>query len=157
MVPGTRRSCAGARIAGVRAGPLCRTQYGGRMGLLDRLRARGGGSDPTVVLDLDARRQQLADLEQSLDALTALIRGRDDLIANPGWRARISEYDLVASEAMQLRQGTPTREAILDLAFEVRPVIKGEVPAGLEQVAAEQGRALAAANALVDLLPGERC
>ncbi|SDT47808.1 hypothetical protein [Microlunatus soli] len=127
------------------------------MGLLDRLRGRGGGGpDPTIVLDLDARREQLQALEQSLDALARLMREREDLMVNPGWRAKITEYDLVAGEAMQLRRGTPTREAILDLAFEVRPAVKGEVPAGLEQVAAQQEDALAAANRLAELLPGER-
>lgn len=126
------------------------------MGLLDKFRRSGIGADPVVVLDVDARRQQLKDLEQSLDALTQLIRARDDLMTNPGWRARISEYDLIAGEAMQLAKGTPTREEILDLAFEVRPAIKGATPAGLEDIETAQRRAMNAANTLADLLPGER-
>jgi hypothetical protein len=126
------------------------------MGLLDKLRRSSTGSDPVVVLDLDTRRQQLQTLEKSLDALTRLIRGRDDLMANPGWRARTAEYDLVAGEAMQLAKGTPTREAILDLAFEVRPAFKGDVPAGMEDINTAQQQAMDAANALADLLPGER-
>lgn len=127
------------------------------MGLLDRLRGRGGGGpDPIIVLDLDARREQLQGLEQSLDALVRLMRDREDHMVNPGWRAKIAEYDLVASEAMQLRRATPTREAILDLAFEVRPAVKDAAQAGMAEIIAQQQRALAAADLLTELLPGER-
>lgn len=127
------------------------------MGLLDRLRGRGtGGPDPVIVLDLDARRGQLQELEQALDALARLMRDREDLMVNPGWRAKITEYDLVASEAMQLRRGTPTRDAIVDIAFEVRPAVKGPEQSGMEEIIAAQQHALAIADQLGGLLPGER-
>jgi hypothetical protein len=128
------------------------------MGLLKKLFGRDteSGPDLPVTLDLDARRSQLAELEESLDAVTRLMRSRTDLMENPGWRARITEFDMVASEAMQLRKATPTREALLDVAFEVRPAVNGKSAEGLDDLVAAQDRALAAANALIELRPGER-
>ncbi len=128
------------------------------MGLLKKLFGRNeeSGRDVPVALDLDARRNQLAELEESLDAMTRLMRSRTDLMENPGWRAKITEYDMVAGEAMQLRKGTPTREALLDLAFEVRPAVNGRAAEGLDDLVSTQNRALAAATSLIDLLPGER-
>lgn len=135
-----------------------RLPYGGVMGLLKKLFGRDeeSGPDLPVTLDVDARRTQLAELEQALDELTRLMRSRTDLMENPGWRAKITEYDMVAGEAMQLRKATPTREALLDLAFEVRPAVNPKTADGLTEVVAAQDRALAAANTLIELQPGER-
>lgn len=128
------------------------------MGLLSRL--FGGrdesGVDRPVTLDLDTRRAQLKDLEDALDGLSDRMRDREDLMANPGWRARAQEYTRVAGESTLLRKGTPTREAVLDLCFEVRPVFNGPVPDDLQDLLPLQDAALAAAQALQDLLPGER-
>lgn len=129
------------------------------MGLFSKLRGRGDGADSErpLVLDVDARRHQLQVLEQALDELTRLMRERSDLMENPGWRAKITEYDMVASEAMQLRRTNPTREALLDLGFEVRPAVsQSATTAGLEAIVALQQQAMAAAQALIDLLPNER-
>ncbi|QDP97356.1 hypothetical protein FOE78_16790 [Microlunatus elymi] len=130
------------------------------MGLFSKLRRRGdddGGADQPLALDVDARRTQLQDLEQALDGLVRLMRERTDLMENPGWRAKITEYDMVAGEAMQLRRGTPTREAVLDLGFEVRPAVTAKnTNGGLDEIVAQQQVALAAAQALIDVLPSER-
>ncbi|HEY9294464.1 MAG TPA: hypothetical protein VIP98_24545 [Microlunatus sp.] len=129
------------------------------MGLFSKLRGRSddAGSDRPLTLDVDARREQLLALEQSLDGLTRLMRERTALMENPGWRAKITEYDMVASEAMQLRRATPTREAVLDIAFEVRPAVTASnTTEGLDAVVEQQQQALAAAQALIDVLPSER-
>jgi hypothetical protein len=127
------------------------------MGLLSKLFGRNTDSaDVAVDLDVEARRRQLQTLEESLDGLTRMMRERSALMENPGWRAKITEYDMVASEAGQLRKGTPTREAILDLAFQVRPAVTGPAAEGLDELVVQQDAALGAANALIDLLPGER-
>lgn len=130
------------------------------MGLLDKIFRRGDDDGPAgpIAVDVEARREQLRTLEQSLDELTRLMREHDDLMRNPGWRAKLSEYDLVASEAMQLRKGTPTRETITDIAFQVRPALTGAARdgAGVEDLVAQQQRALDAAQALVDPLPSEQ-
>ena len=127
------------------------------MGLLKKLFGRDeSGPDTPITVDVDARRDQLAELESAIDALVQQMRSRSDLMENPGWRAKITEFDLVASEAMQLRKATPTRESLLDLAFEVRPAVNAKTADGLDEVIALQGRALAAANALIEILPQER-
>lgn len=133
--------------------------YGDCVGLFSKLRGRGDGddSDRVLVLDVEARRHQLEVLEQALDGLTRLMRERPDLMENPGWRAKVTEYDMVASEAMQLRRATPTREALLDLGFEVRPAVtQSTTTADLQAIVAQQEQALAAAQALIDVLPNER-
>jgi hypothetical protein len=129
------------------------------MGLLKRLFGRDDESvaDVPIQIDVEARRNQLVELEGAVDAMTQLMRSKTKLMENPGWRAKITEFDMVASEAMQLRKtAAPSREALLDLAFEVRPAVKGPEREGLEDLVVVQDRALAAANALIEVLPSER-
>ncbi|WP_114560019.1 hypothetical protein [Desertihabitans aurantiacus] len=114
------------------------------------------GEDVPIELDVDARRRQLHELEQSLDALVRGLREHPRLSANPGWQARTAEYDRLAGQAMMLRQRVPTREELLDLAFEVRPVFNAEVPEGLDDLVPLQDAVLQRTQALVDVLPGER-
>jgi hypothetical protein len=111
--------------------------------------------DRPIDLDLAARRDQLARLEQALSDLVAVMREVQSM-DNPGWRGRVNEYNRLAGEAMTQRQGTPTRESLLDLAFEIRPVFSGEIPAGLERLGPLQDKLLIAAAALSEVLPGER-
>ncbi len=127
------------------------------MGLLSRLFGRGGddAEDVPITLDQERRRSQLQRLERALDALAAEMR-RDSTMDNPGWRGRVNEYSRLAGDAMALRRGEVTREAVLDLVFEVRPVFTGPIPAGLEPLGPLQDEALAAAEDLRSLLPGER-
>src|SRR5918993_1464396 len=73
-----------------------------------------------------------------------------------GWRGRVNEYSRLAGEAMAIRKGNPTREEVLDLVFEVRPLFTGEIPAGMERCGPLQAEVLAAADDLRQLLPGEK-
>jgi hypothetical protein len=111
--------------------------------------------DVPITLDLDRRRAQLLRLEKALDALAAEMR-RDHTTSDAAWRNRINEYSRLASEAMSLRRGELTREAILDLVFEVRPCFSGPIPPGMEALGPLQDEAMAAADDLRELLPGER-
>jgi hypothetical protein len=129
------------------------------VGLLDKLFGRhkdADEDDPTIVLDLERRKPQLLRLEKALDALAAEMR-LNSTMDNPGWRGRVNEYSRLAGEVMQLRRSDEiTREAVLDLVFEVRPVFSGAVPAGMESIGPRQDEAMAAAEDLRTLLPGER-
>lgn len=148
--------------------PLCTSPCGVRashehgegsdVGLLGKIfgkRDDDEGEEPTISLDLDARRAQLQRLEQALDALSRQMRELSSL-DNPGWRGRVNEYSRLAGEAMAMRRGTPTREGVLDLVFEIRPVFTGPVPDGLASLAPLQDEVLRAANALRELEPGEK-
>ena len=129
------------------------------MGLLGKLFGRDRdddeGLDDPVALDVEARRPQLRRLELALDALAEQMRIAQS-VDNPGWRGRVNEYGRLAGQAMTLRQGVPTREQLLDLVFEVRPVFTGPVPPGLESLVPLQDEVLAAAEDLRELLPHER-
>ena len=126
------------------------------MSFLKKLFGREDEADETVItLDLDRRRPQLLRLEKSLDALAGQMRSArttDD----PGWRGRVNEYSRLAGDAMTLRRGTPTRDEVLDLCFEIRPVFTGVVPPGMETLGPLQEEVLAAAADLRELLPGEK-
>ncbi|MDX6320246.1 MAG: hypothetical protein QOF52_104 [Propionibacteriaceae bacterium] len=113
------------------------------------------GADLPINLDVPARQEQLARLELALDALASAMREAQS-VDNPGWRARVNEYSRLAGEAMVQRRGTPTREGLLDLAFEIRPVFVGPVPAGLEDLVPLQDKVMALSAELSAVLPGER-
>jgi hypothetical protein len=113
------------------------------------------GEDTPITLDVERRRVQLIRLEQALDALAAEMRAEQSM-DNPGWRGRVNEYGRLAGEAMIQRKGTFSRETLLDLVFEVRPVFSGPIPDGLEKIGPLQAEVLAAAEDLQTLLPGER-
>ncbi len=113
------------------------------------------GFDVPVTLDLERRKEQLLELERALDALATEMR-REQSTDNPGWRARVNEYSRLAGDAMTLRRGTPDREQLLDLVFEIRPVFSGEIPAGMEQLGPLQDKVISLAGQLQELLPGER-
>jgi len=130
------------------------------VGLFDKLFKRqsdddGGGEDAVITLDLEARRPQLLRLEQGLDSLSRAMRDVQT-VDNPGWRGRINEYSRLAGDAMVMRKGTPTREGVLDLVFEVRPVFTGPPPPDLEVLVPLQDEVLAAAEELRTLRPGEK-
>jgi hypothetical protein len=113
------------------------------------------GEEVVINLDLDKRRQQLKRLEDALDTLATQMRSEQST-DNPGWRGRVNEYTRLAGEAMMQRQGRPTRESLLDLVFEVRPVFTGSPPEGLAGLVPLQDEVMAAAEDLRELLPGER-
>jgi hypothetical protein len=111
--------------------------------------------DAPITIDLDRRRPQLLRLEKALDALVAEMRA-DHTTDDPGWRSRCNEYSRLAGQAMTERKGTPTRESLLDLVFEVRPVFTGPIPPGMESIGPLQDEVMAAAADLRELLPGEK-
>ncbi len=125
------------------------------MSFFRKLLKREEPEDAPITLDLDRRRTQLLRLEKALDALAAEMRA-DHTTDDPGWRNRINEYSRLAGQAMTERKGTPTRESVLDLVFEVRPLFTGPIPPGMEALGPLQDEAMAAAEDLRKLLPGEK-
>jgi len=111
--------------------------------------------DVPVTLDLGRRKEQLLRLEGALDALASEMRA-DHTTSDPAWRERVNEYSRLAGEAMNLRRGELTRESVLDLVFEVRPLFTGPIPDGMEKCGPLQDEVMAAANDLRELLPGEK-
>lgn len=130
------------------------------MNFLKRLFGRSddeeSGPDLPITLDAEQRKAQLLRLEQSLDALVAAMKEDRTRLQNPGWRERVAEYGRLAGEAMTQRQATLSRDRLLDLVFEVRPVFTGPIPPELEQIGPLQDEVMAAAEALREVLPGER-
>ena len=127
------------------------------MGFLKRLFGRDDddAEEVPITLDLERRRPQLLRLEKALDALAAEMR-TNHTTDDPGWRGRVNEYSRLAGETMTVRKGTPTRDEVLDLVFEVRPVFTGAIPPGMEAIGPLQAEAMAAADDLRQLLPGEK-
>ena len=129
------------------------------MKFLRKLFGRGAddddGEDTPIRLDQDLRRTQVQRLEAGLDRLATAMRSCESL-DNPGWRVRVNEYVRLAGDAMMLRRGDITREAVLDLVFEVRPLFHGTPPDGMEHLVPLQDEVLAAAEELRVLTPGER-
>ena len=125
------------------------------MSFLRKLFGREEPTDVPVTLDVDRRREQLHRLERALDALAAEMRA-DHTTNDPAWRERVNEYSRLAGQAMDERRGTPTRESVLDLVFEVRPLFTGPIPEGMEKCGPLQDEVMAAAAELRELLPGEK-
>ncbi len=126
------------------------------MGFLSRLlgRSEAEPEEVTITLDVERRRAQLKRLESALDALSRRMRD-EQTMDNPGWRGRVNEYSRLAGEAAMLRRA-PTRDAIVDLVFEIRPVFSGVAPEGMEGLLPLQEELMAAAEDLRTLLPGEK-
>ena len=125
------------------------------MSFLRKWFGREEPEDVPVTLDVDARKKQLLRLERALDALAAEMRA-DHTTNDPAWRERVNEYSRLAGEAMSLRRGEPTRESVLDLVFEIRPLFTGPIPDGMEKCGPLQDEVMAAAEDLRELLPGEK-
>jgi hypothetical protein len=122
---------------------------------LRKLFGREEPEDVAVSLDVDRRKKQLLRLERALDALASEMRA-DHTMNDPAWRERVNEYNRLAAEAMTIRRGTPTREGVLDLVFEIRPLFTGPIPDGMERCGPLQDEVMAAAADLRELLPGEK-
>lgn len=125
------------------------------MSFLRKLFGREEPEDVAVSLDVDRRKKQLLRLERALDALASEMRA-DHTMDDPAWRERVNEYNRLAAEAMTMRRGTPTREGVLDLVFEIRPLFTGPIPDGMERCGPLQDEVMAAAADLRELLPGEK-
>lgn len=128
------------------------------MGFLDKLLRRerddDEGAETVIQLDVERRREQLGRLEQALDALAEQMR-EEQSMDNPGWRGRVNEYGRLAGEATMLRRTSISREQLLDLVFEIRPVFTGPIPPGMENLGPLQDEVMAAAEDLRELLPHE--
>jgi len=111
--------------------------------------------DVPVQLDQELRSRQLLTLEKALDQLANEMRGCESL-DNLGWRVRVNEYSRLAGEAMTLRRGEITREGVLDLVFEIRPLYSGAPPPRKEHLVPPQDAVMAAAEELRELSPSER-
>ena len=111
--------------------------------------------DIHIQLDQELRGRQLLRLEKALDELANEMRTCES-VHNPGWRVRVNEYSRLAGEAMTLRRAEITREGVLDLVFEIRPLFNGAAPAGKEKLLPLQEAVLAAAEELRELSPSER-
>lgn len=109
-----------------------------------------------ITLDVERRREQLLRLERTLDQLVEAMKANEARMSNPAWRERMAEYRRLSGEAYRLRAGSFTREQILDLVFEVRPVFSGDLPEDVRVLTPLQEELLAAAAALQEVLPGER-
>lgn len=118
----------------------------------------GGGSQASapVRLDTEQRVRQLRRSENALDRLVAAMREHAEVGGNPGWTERIQEYQRLSGTAMRLRSTSFTREELLDLAFEVRPVFSGAIPDGFAEIGPLQDEVSAAAAELREVLPQEQ-
>ena len=125
------------------------------MSFLRKWFGREEPEDVPGTLDLGRRKEQLLRLERALDALASEMRA-DHTMSDPAWRERVNEYSRLAGDAMTLRRGEPTRESLLDLVFEIRPLFTGPIPDGMEKCGPLQDEVMAAANDLHELLPGEK-
>ena len=130
------------------------------MGFLQKLFRRGDDTDDDVedapiTLNLERRKPQLLRLEQALDALAVAMRS-DHTMDDPGWRSRVNEYNRLAGECLMARRGELTRESLLDLVFQIRPVFAKQIPDGMESLGPLQNEVMAAAADLRELLPGEK-
>ena len=125
------------------------------MSFLRKWFGREEPEDVPVTLDVEIRKKQLLRLERALDALAAEMR-TDHTTNDPAWRERVNEYSRLAGDAMNMRRGELTRENVLDLVFEIRPLFTGPIPDGMEKCGPLQDEVMAAANDLRELLPGEK-
>jgi hypothetical protein len=80
----------------------------------------------------------------------------DHTMNDPAWRERVNEYNRLAGQAYDLRRDDITRDQLLDLAFEIRPLFTGPIPEGMEKCGPLQAEVMAAAEDLRELLPGEK-
>jgi hypothetical protein len=131
------------------------TQEEESVSFLRKLFGREEPEDVPVSLDVDRRKEQLLRLEKALDALASEMRA-DHTTNDPAWRERVNEYSRLAGDAMTMRRVTPTREGVLDLVFEIRPLFTGPIPDGMERCGPLQDEVMAAAADLRELLPGEK-
>jgi hypothetical protein len=112
-------------------------------------------SDVPIAVDVETRKKQLLRLERALEALADEMRA-DHTMNDPAWRERVNEYNRLAGQAYDLRRNDITRDQLLDLAFEVRPLFTGPIPEGMEKCGPLQAEVMAAAEDLRELLPGEK-
>ncbi len=129
------------------------------MGWLSDLVSRfRGGNDETPVaerpLNMDVRGPQLTELRVTLEELVAAMQSNTARMDNPGWRGRARDYTYALGGIREL-MGAPTRDGLYDVLGSVRPLYRGPVPEGYEELAALNDRLLAALAPLREPAPGE--
>lgn len=128
------------------------------MGWLSDLVARFGGGDeapvPERALDMEVRGPQLVELRTVLEALVEAMYANTDRMENPGWRGRARDYSYALGGVRDLLK-TPTRDGLYDVLGSVRPLYRGPVPEGYEELAALNERLVAALAPLREPAPGE--
>ncbi|WP_123788554.1 hypothetical protein [Phytoactinopolyspora halophila] len=130
------------------------------MGLFERVKElfNGGGVEtpPDLPLDVEARRAQLAELEDALRALARAMAADRDRMVNPGWAGRVEDLQFAANEAARLGKEGFDRAALHDLAAEVRPLYgTGAVPDEYAAYVDEHERVMTVVEKLRTPLPGE--
>ena len=119
------------------------------MGLFDRFRKPAVTTTERVLVPNRAVRSgQLLQLESAiLDVLDEMERLPAWL--NPRWQAQAQEFSHVIDVARDLRARDYDWQELMDLAFEVRPVIKGgSTPEGMEHLVELQSTMMTLATAL---------
>ena len=119
------------------------------MGLFDRFRKPVVTPTERVIVPNKAiRASQLMQLEGAvLDVLGEM----EKLPAwmNPRWQAQAQEFSRVVTASRDLRSRDYDWQQLMDVAFEVRPVIKGAAAReGMEHLVELQDRMMAIATAL---------
>jgi len=114
------------------------------------------GTPPPV--DVQARSQQLIELDDALRTLARSLAADSHRMRNPGWAGKVADYRAVAADAAALERDGFDRAALTDLAAQVVPLYRAgvPVPAEYEAVADQHARAMAAADALRDVLATEQ-
>ncbi len=119
------------------------------MGLFDRLRKPAvTTTERQIVPNRAVRSSQLMQLESAiLDVLDEMEKSSAWL--NPRWQAQSAEFSAVVTAARDMRQREYDWQELMDVAFEVRPVIKGgQVPEGMDHLVELQDKMMAIAIAL---------
>ncbi|MBI4901170.1 MAG: hypothetical protein HY829_11925 [Actinobacteria bacterium] len=121
-------------------------------------RVGGGGGDETPVaerpLNMDVRGPELTELRETLEALVDAMQANTARMDNPGWRGRVRDYSYALGGLRDL-QRTPTRDGLYEVLGSVRPLYRGPVPEGYEELAPLNERLLAALAPLREPAPGE--
>ncbi|MGD7708190.1 hypothetical protein [Microlunatus sp. Y2014] len=131
------------------------------MGWLSRLLGREGADDDSPVaprmLDQDARRAQLGELEAALEELVTAMDSPPSPVENPGWVGRIKDYNHHLGTTTMLQKQPVTREALVELTAGMRPLFTtGQpVPAGLEHLVPLSDRVITLTRQLEEPLPSE--
>lgn len=125
------------------------------MGLLDRFRRTQEEPERVIVPNHKVRAAQLMQLEGAiLDVMDEMERSPH--WRNPGWQAQVQEFYLVLGTIRHLRPREFGWSQLVDLGFEVRPVMRmQQTPEGLEKLAELQSRMMTIARALTQPMPEE--
>ncbi len=126
------------------------------MGWFDRLRKPAVTTTELMIVPNRAvRSSQLMQLEGAiLDVLDEM--ERLPAWRNPRWQAQAQEFTSVVATVRDMRQRDYDWQELMDVAFEVRPVLKGgETPDGMDHLVELQSAMMAVATALTQVRDDE--